>query len=397
MNQLRIILIYFVLDRSLSGIYYLQNDLIVNQVYTSLGKIVGLYYFIKTIHLLYKEQKLFRYLTPILGMMLTMFVSTLIHDGSLSRWLQAFYPICLMIPFLYTQLQSKVQTSVFLDAISSLYLFVGFLNLVQICFFPHLYSDDIWGAQIYLLGGENHVQYPLMIGLLFNLLNQYVNGKAQKTILYSVMHITSTFIVFSATSLVACLICMLCIYFKYFEIILYKIRMIYILYALACVFFVIVCLGGTGIFESTYMAPILEMLGKDSTLSGRTYVWMTAMLQFFKNPILGNGFSDTANILDVWIVNANGVGKYYTLSSHNQFLQTLVEGGVVAIVMLFVFLQRIGNYIDKVHVKLSVLIKSCIIAFLILLMGEAGGWYNLWFVSIMGVMFGTLHFQSGYK
>lgn len=393
MNQFWIILIYFFLDRSLSGIYYLQNDLVINHIYTGTGKIIGLFYFITTIHLLFRKKSLIRYLNPIVWMMIVMIISTIIHRGSFSRCLQIFYPIFFMVPFLYTQLQTKIQAFKFIDAVSTMYLFFVFLNLVQMIFLPNLYSDDIW-VRTYLLGGENHVQYPLMIGLWFNILNWYLNGKKMKTAIYVTMQITSTIIVFSATSFVAFLICILCIFCKPIEVVMSKIKMKYILYVVAFAFFIIVCMGGTGLFESIYVAPILEILGKDSTLTGRTHVWMSAMVKFAENPILGSGSAESVNILNVWLVNANGVGMYNTLSAHNQFLQTLVEGGVVSVVILFVFLIRIGNYIDKVYIKLSVLIKSVIIAFIILLMGESGGWYNIWFVSIMGIMIGNLCFPT---
>lgn len=397
MDKFKIILIYFFLDRSLSSIYYLQNNIYINQLYTSIGKIIGVCIFFTTIHMVLKKWWASHILVFIVLMAVSMLVSTVLHGGSISRWLQIFYPIMLMVPFLYTQLRTKEQTKKFVDAVSSLYLLVAIINFLQIIFSPYFYSQDIEGVQTYFLGSENHVQYPLMVGLWFNSLNKIINNKTKKTFLYVIIHFTSTFIVFSATSLIALIVCILCVYFKPFALILVRIKMKYIFYASILLFVMVVCFGGIGFLESPYMAPIIELLGKDSTLSGRTNVWMAAMMKFFNNPLFGNGVADTVNIFNVWLTNANGIYGYRTLSAHNQFLQTLVEGGVIALSMLYIFLIRVGNYIDKVPNQLSVLVKSLIIAFIILLMGEAGGWYNLWFISIMGIMLGSMYYEVKLK
>lgn len=397
MKRLKIILVYFFLDRSLSSIYYLQHSPMINKLYTGLGKLIGLSILLFTLQYLLSHRRNYKYATYILSLAISMFVPTLLYGGSISRWLQIFYPIMCMLPFLCLQFRKEHKISLFFDSVSILYLAIAGVNLVLLVVSPYMFSESILGQQTYLLGGENLVQHPLMIGLLINMMNNYVNKNKIRTLIYVLVHLLTTFIIFSATSIVACLICISAIYVKYISKLMAKISMKFLIGIALLGFVMVVCLGGMGFFESSYVAPIIEILGKDSTLSGRTDVWIVAMLRFFEHPILGNGVADTVNIFDVWGTNANGVSGYSTLSAHNQFLQTMVEGGVVAVGLLFIFLFKVGKYLDTLPSKYSVLSKSVILAFLVLNMGEAAGLYNIFFVCVMSMLIGTMYLKIPIK
>lgn len=388
MNRFWIIIFYFFIDRSLSGIYYLQHDVIINQAYTFLGKIVGLFFFLKVLMDSRKKTVDISQFVLLGLLSATMFLPTLIFGGSINRWLQAFYPIMCMIPFIMYNATSIARFRYFVDTISKLYLAVASINLVLILIFPYMYSEsnDIWGVQTYFLGGENMVQHPLMIGLLFNYINRELSNSKRQFVFYILIQAITTFVIFSGTSIIGFVICVGSIFLGSVAKFINKIRTTTVLAFAAIVFFFVVVLGGTGIFESAYLAPILDILGKDATLSGRTHVWIVAMMKFMEHPIIGNGFAESVNIFDVWGTNANGVSGYSTLSAHNEFLQKMVEGGIASMTVFGLFLYHAARAIDQLPEKYAIVFKTTLIAFIVLLMSEAAGLYNIFLVCSMAII-----------
>ena len=82
-----------------------------------------------------------------------------------------------------------------------------------------------------------------------------------------------------------------------------------------------------------YSPAIFKLLGRDSTLSGRTFLWTMVVNRGLEQPWLGHGFqafwqTDSEPALDIW----ESAG-WTPLSSHNGFLDIWLDLGVVGLVL----------------------------------------------------------------
>jgi exopolysaccharide production protein ExoQ len=98
----------------------------------------------------------------------------------------------------------------------------------------------------------------------------------------------------------------------------------------------ILCLAGAlavGFLPETFQAQTwLAALGKSQTLTGRTEVWNFAWRLYLLNPFLGYGFDSLASVLYGFY---RGVGHM-----HNGYLDLLVRGGSVGLILFLVVLVR---------------------------------------------------------
>jgi exopolysaccharide production protein ExoQ len=93
---------------------------------------------------------------------------------------------------------------------------------------------------------------------------------------------------------------------------------------------------------------ILEILGKDPTLSGRTEIWPYAIYNFYQRPLFGwgyFGFWTPANPVAIRIAQAIALehGTWFVAvlpNSHNTLLEALLEIGIVGTTFFVVLMMR---------------------------------------------------------
>lgn len=82
---------------------------------------------------------------------------------------------------------------------------------------------------------------------------------------------------------------------------------------------------------------VLSMLGKDSTLTGRTYLWQEGINHGLDKPILGHGYSA------FWVVGQPYAERYWEeffiasktgFHFHNLFIQTFVDLGAIGLLLV---------------------------------------------------------------
>lgn len=103
----------------------------------------------------------------------------------------------------------------------------------------------------------------------------------------------------------------------------------------------IVIIGG----NATFLKPIIEdLFGKDLTFSNRTTVWLRALLLFIQKPIFGWGVLGDDGM-------RNALGSLSYTSAHNQFLNTMLQGGtilfLILIAMVFIIFDKLSKCEDK--------------------------------------------------
>lgn len=88
-----------------------------------------------------------------------------------------------------------------------------------------------------------------------------------------------------------------------------------------------------------YFSFIIEnILGKKISLTGRTYVWDLAIEIIKESPIIGHGISENGSF-----VNFYGL----MLQGHSQLIQTLYEGGIIAVIFLVLAIIYCGKKLMK--------------------------------------------------
>ena len=96
---------------------------------------------------------------------------------------------------------------------------------------------------------------------------------------------------------------------------------------------------------------IREVLHKDLTFSGRTYIWESCLKMISRHPIIGYGNFDNG-----WIITWNGINR----NAHNLFFDILIQGGFVLLLgylaMVFTILKTVSGNKDKKSGLLLVLL-----------------------------------------
>ncbi len=114
---------------------------------------------------------------------------------------------------------------------------------------------------------------------------------------------------------------------------------------------VLMAIGAWASMDLSIMAPFLESLGKDSTLTGRTYLWGIALQMIALNPWAGIGFDAFWHAGDIretqLIWDQFGMLKGF----HNTLLEVLVAlgvmGGMVFVITVMAFLVEKFNWLRK--------------------------------------------------
>jgi exopolysaccharide production protein ExoQ len=97
--------------------------------------------------------------------------------------------------------------------------------------------------------------------------------------------------------------------------------------------------------EFDLASRILEALGKDSTLTGRTTVWDFGLEQFWRSPVIGVGFRAYWESTETSAKALEAVLKQRLPHFHNNFLDVAVGLGAVG---LLLFLAGLGTVVSRV-------------------------------------------------
>ena len=112
-------------------------------------------------------------------------------------------------------------------------------------------------------------------------------------------------------------------------------KLVVIIYAVVAA---LVILGGM-----QFLQPIIQLVfKKDITFTGRNIIWANSLLYISQKPVLGWGVLSTSQITSM-------LGSVASTSAHNQFLNTLLQGGLLLFAILLLLLTTIIKKIDAVQ------------------------------------------------
>jgi O-antigen ligase len=275
-----------------------------------------------------------------------MMISTIINTGNFYSLREAVAPALLKIfAFLlfinYGKEKGRLHN--YISCMSNVFSIFIIINIVGQIVFPNGFYQTLaaeggywqdW-ASIYFLGNDNtfciqYLFYLAIIVLNSVLKNNHVNIWGIVMILLCDL---SVVIAWTASGIVGCLVLTIALFIyrsktlSTFVLKHYKTW----LFAIVVFFVVVVCLQATD-----WVSFITGALHKDITLSGRTIIWAQYMPVIAENPLLGYGTSNSA------MITFSGMQR----SCHNQYLQIMLYGGVLA---LIAYVSMIWVSVKTIH------------------------------------------------
>lgn len=215
----------------------------------------------------------------------------------------------------------------------------------------------------YFIGGKNKLTAFLLPGIFILYLNAIEKyeiidgreilkyGKFKMKIFYFYFALSVISVIYSGTGtgIIVSIISIFAITF----VNKIKINKSYVIIAIGFFYFVI--FNSSIVFNSRWWIELLEVLGKDPTLTNRTDVWSGALKIYKKNSIFGVG-----RVFSIPYIDRTG-GMRKVSEAHNILLQVLCDGGLVGTVLYGTSLYSVFKNIDIENLEQKLLFVSIII------------------------------------
>lgn len=200
------------------------------------------------------------------------------------------------------------------------------LNTLTAILFPHAMFRDVTGAAtIFLLGADNSLVVLYMMGVLFEIFYRRAYGlkrgfplvaMANLLVFVFVRDIGSGKVV-AALMIVLLAVALVSRKFSFGPVLAIGIN---------AAFFLVIVVGGGSL---GWADPLFELLGRNSDLTHRTWLWTFALGLIQTHPLLGIGSFTASSFNDlIFMMTISGLNN--TGNPHNTYLSVLLTGGIVA-------------------------------------------------------------------
>lgn len=147
---------------------------------------------------------------------------------------------------------------------------------------------------------------------------------------------------------------------------------------------VYIALLATGL-STVLAAPLLQAVGRDATLTGRTEIWQAALAQP-TDPLIGSGFYIFWNEYGpaVW---SHFQGNFYVRSVHSGYIETYLDGGAIGCTLLGAYIFILGAKLARIYDVQSSFSRVAFSLFVIFVITNFSEVYvlrlgSLWFLTI---------------
>lgn len=360
-NKLSLFLLYFFISRVCDPLNTIGENTLYEPIKLFFVRFVS---FVFIFYFFFRGKKYYK--TPlyfVLPLLLSLLISTIVNDSSFHNLFAFAYPILAYTCFFIWVGESKSRFISYIQIVSNYYLIILIVNLGFTIFFPNMFGIS------YFLGAENRIGYYLLVGFLYNGIKAYLLGKKMQLFIYTALMIINNLLVWSGTAVVAVGLLSAMMFIPILKSFFQKIHFYFLLIAYGVVLFTLVVFSTIGFLDGTFVEQfIVDFLGKNMTFTGRDVLWEETILLIMQKPLLGYGVVDDGNIIQ-YITKEGNLG---TLSAHNQFLQSVYEGGFIVLLIIISSLLYLGKRIDMCAVKsVSRLFKSVVIVLLFMYLTES--------------------------
>lgn len=344
---------------------------VISPLINNIFNLFQIFNFIIILLLVIKDKKISKLNVFIVLFLIIHILSTFLNRGNIQDSL--IMDIKILSLTLLIDLELRENPKEFLLSFEFMLYALVIINMVTIFRYPEgMYVSPVSGYQRnWFLGFKNvHILY-ILPALLLSIINSYINNNkiTKRTWLLLLISIISLSIVWSATGVVAIVIITIIMLFmnliKKTNISFNGTIISYILLFLSVIIFRL---------QNMFRYLIVNILDKDLTFTGRTYIW-DYVLEFIKEkPILGYGKELSA------IRYAKGY-NYHSFHAHNIFLEILYQTGFCGLIIIGIIINLIIKKLKEF--KTEIITKSIflflMIYFIIMLM-EAYDFENFFFL-----------------
>lgn len=243
-----------------------------------------------------------------------------------------FYRSIILIPLMLVALQllygKLIQNNPgwCFKIISDIFLLFFILNTIQMIFLPDIFPAASNLSKSYLIS-TNYNQFggAIIPGLLASCGGMYFD-KSYKSRFLLMLFISVFMVTYagSVTSSIALLLIVIYYFFAKSNNIVNNLFFIGIIFGIIFIFVDFV-LQTSNIFPTGGLTEkFFDMVGKEATFSGRSYIWAYTMINIIRHPITGVGWYDK----DWAELNIHGVNP------HNLILNLLLQGGIVLLLIV---------------------------------------------------------------
>ncbi len=319
---------------------FITNDYILNEISNLLSILLSFFFLIIYI----KKNKMDKFIFALVLFILSLFFSTIVNLQNPLYFFKIYFPLFGLI--IYINLLINYDKSKFVKFFGNYLYLIIFINFLSIVF-GHTGEYE----RMYFLGYDNTFTPIIVLGsIILSYFSFYKYGKITlKCCCINFVTIISCFLVRSSNAMMMGFFLVLFDAFLLFKIYSnLKINKIFNLktyfWISIIVFFVLVVYRLQNIFS--YI--IVDILSRDLTFTGRTYIWDRALHYISNSPIIGYGVED----FDLRIITKN------IFHAHCNYLNILLEGGLFSLVMYFNIFRVIWKRIKKYKYKQSTVILS---------------------------------------
>lgn len=312
-------------------------------------------------------------------------VITIIRQGDVSSLLSVslgFVCICLFSEMFFEK--NGIDFINILSLVLEIYVYINFLTLI-------VYPNGIYktvstdNPNNWFLGYKNQLINFILPVLCFSIINLYYNKKQSKVhktfrmlFLYSVA-ITTSFVLWSAgTMVVVFLMVMFLAFHKFFNPKWFNFRNCFVVNC-AMTFSIVVLR-----VQNAFSFIIVDVLGKDITFTGRTFIWDKALRYVYENPIFGNGVEFYSFRYIKMRMDSTWLTGYAALHSHCRFLEVVYRGGVILLaIYVFILVMTVKSLMAFKNTMFSKTLAISIFAYMTGMMTEMYEYSPLFFVMIV--------------
>lgn len=210
---------------------------------------------------------------------------------------------------------------VFIGYTSTILSCLVIINFISILMNPVNYYNNL--TRVHFLGFDNDNVPVLLLAVYFNIFNIMLNKKGKLAYLSIITAIISSILVWSANGIIG--ISMVMLYLLIIRKVWKKgskVLNLKIYYSIALLFFVLVVLLRV---QDHLSFLIQDILNRDLTFTGRTYIWDYAIESISNNKIFGIGIYDFA-------LRLSRTGVYH---AHCTLLNITFEAGILGLISYF--------------------------------------------------------------
>lgn len=322
---------------------------------------------------LFKRRKLpSEFLNLVLLMFVTNLFVTIYNEQSIINLVLYFQPILSIISLseMYIIRNDSINIT-YLTTLKNVFLTYVVLNFISIIAFPTGYGT----SHLFLLGGKNMLILYILPALFLVNIIYFITNKFKKTdfILIIPLMLLTMFEAHSATSTVAIFIYCLCMFFYYIKLTRYMIvnffrqisgKLFFLVFILTSYLIIVKHI------QNSFSFIIENVLEKQITFTGRTYIWDQVIYMIKSNPF---GYGWNALVTNVQTILSWGEMYQEVGHAHNFILNFWYKGGIFVEFLYLYFLFSIVSRIDSFNKEFafSFLFKLSVLTFFIISSFEA--------------------------